>query len=135
MFTDAKTLPGVSGPFGFFDPLNLSATASPVDVKRWRESELTHGRVCMLAAVGFLVGENLEDVPLFFNWDGSITGTLPLIRETLLRMSSCPVKDHVTHRTEFQCFHVRICFCEPQRTIRLVSGWVVVAPTSLHIRN
>ena len=47
-------------------------------MKRWREAELTHGRVCMLAAVGFVVGENLEDIPLFFNFDGAITG-MPLM--------------------------------------------------------
>ncbi|EFN56474.1 hypothetical protein CHLNCDRAFT_48761 [Chlorella variabilis] len=49
-----------------FDPAN--------DIKRWRESELTHGRVAMLAALGFVVGEQLEDFPAFMNFDGSITG-------------------------------------------------------------
>lgn len=41
---DLKSLPGVSEPFPeVFDPLNLSATASIRDIRRWRESELTHG--------------------------------------------------------------------------------------------
>merc|ERR1711903_422855 len=44
------------------------------DVRRWREAELTHGRVAMLAALGFVVGEQLEDFPLFLNFDGNITG-------------------------------------------------------------
>lgn len=57
-----------------WDPLNLSATATLSDVRRWRESEITHGRVAMLAALGFIVGEQLEDFPLFFNFDGHITG-------------------------------------------------------------
>eukprot|EP00854_Cymbomonas_tetramitiformis_P014180 gene14180-16766_t len=35
------------------------------DVRRYREAELTHGRVAMLASVGFIVGENIEDFPLF----------------------------------------------------------------------
>lgn len=63
----AKTLPGISEPFpNLFDPANLLSTAtSPAEVKRWRESEITHGRVAMLAAVGFIVGEQLEDFPLF----------------------------------------------------------------------
>lgn len=70
-----KTLPGVSEPFPeVFDPLNLSATASVRDLRRWRESEVTHGRVSMLAALGFIVGEQLEDFPAFYNADGHITG-------------------------------------------------------------
>merc|ERR1711903_320994 len=56
-----KTLPGISAPFDkdFFDPLGLHKSASIKDVRRWREAELTHGRVAMLAALGF---------------DGNITG-------------------------------------------------------------
>nr|Q03965.1 RecName: Full=Chlorophyll a-b binding protein LI818, chloroplastic; Flags: Precursor [Chlamydomonas moewusii]CAA43128.1 L1818 [Chlamydomonas moewusii] len=72
------TLPGCgveSGPFkGVWDPLSLAATATVGDVRRWRESEITHGRVAMLAALGFVVGEQLEDFPAFFNFDGHITG-------------------------------------------------------------
>ena len=30
------------------------------------------GRVSMLAALGFIVGEQLEDFPAFFNFDGHI---------------------------------------------------------------
>ncbi len=33
-----------------------------------------HGRVSMLAALGFIVGEQLQDFPLFFNWDGRVSG-------------------------------------------------------------
>ena len=71
-----KTLPGLSAPFDkdFFDPLGLHKSASIKDVRRWREAELTHGRVAMLAALGFVVGEQLEDFPLFLNFDGNITG-------------------------------------------------------------
>lgn len=70
-----KSLPGITEPFGnVFDPANLAATATVADINLWRESEITHGRVAMLAAVGFIVGEQLEDFPLFFNFDGHITG-------------------------------------------------------------
>lgn len=71
---DAKTLNGISGPLGYFDPLSLAATAKPADVKRWREAELTHGRVAMLAALGFIVGEAVEGTSLFYNFDGGISG-------------------------------------------------------------
>lgn len=58
----AYGLPGVLDPVGVFDPLQLL----PVDVdgvKRFREAEVTHGRVAMLASIGFLVAENFH--PLF----------------------------------------------------------------------
>lgn len=71
----AKTLPGITAPFpDMFDPAGFTLTASAGDVKRWREAELTHGRVAMLAALGFVIGEQLEDFPAFMNFDGSITG-------------------------------------------------------------
>ncbi|GBF96674.1 hypothetical protein Rsub_09307 [Raphidocelis subcapitata] len=71
----ALTLPGITAPFSdMFDPANLTGNASVRDVRRWRESELVHGRVSMLAALGFVVGENLEDFPAFYNFDGHIGG-------------------------------------------------------------
>ena len=41
-------------------------------MKRYREAELTHGRVAMLAALGFLVGEQVEGSSFLF--DAKITG-------------------------------------------------------------
>lgn len=52
------TLPGAPFPDGkVFDPLGLSDGADPADIKRWREAEIKHGRVAMLATVGVLVAE------------------------------------------------------------------------------
>ncbi|CAM9234936.1 unnamed protein product [Sphacelaria rigidula] len=62
------TLPGA--PFGdgkIFDPLGLSEGAEPGDIKRWREAEIKHGRVSMLAALGVLVAEQFH--PLFMGPD------------------------------------------------------------------
>jgi light-harvesting complex I chlorophyll a/b binding protein 1 len=61
----AKTMPGISDPFpNIFDPANLLGSASSVqELRRWRESEVTHGRVAMLASLGFIVQEQLEDFP------------------------------------------------------------------------
>jgi len=61
----AKSLPGV-GPFGFFDPLGLLEADPDMTegaVRYWREVEVKHGRVAMLAATGFFVGEKFH--PLF----------------------------------------------------------------------
>jgi light-harvesting complex I chlorophyll a/b binding protein 1 len=76
----AKKMPGVTAPFpNIFDPADLLARAasSPRPIKelnRWRESEITHGRVAMLASLGFIVQEQLQDYSLFYNFDGKITG-------------------------------------------------------------
>uniref|UniRef100_A0A7S5CEE1 Chlorophyll a-b binding protein, chloroplastic n=1 Tax=Mesostigma viride TaxID=41882 RepID=A0A7S5CEE1_MESVI len=63
-------LPGKSAPFGDgFDPLNFLGGKTTAEIKMLRESELVHGRVAMLATLGFVVGETFN--PLF---GGSITG-------------------------------------------------------------
>ncbi len=64
--------PGVIAPVGFFDPLGFAKKASPATLKRYREAELAHGRVSMLAVVGFLVGEKVEGTSFLF--DASISG-------------------------------------------------------------
>jgi len=58
---------------GNFDPLGLTTDMDLTEVKRYREAEVTHGRVAMLAVVGFLVAESFH--PLF---GGQISG--PAIR-------------------------------------------------------
>merc|ERR1719453_2832737 len=59
----AKTqMVGVTAPFGFFDPLGLTADKSVEEVQLFREAELTHGRVAMMGAVGFLVQEAFHPI-------------------------------------------------------------------------
>ena len=41
-------------------------------LKRYREAELTHGRVSMLAVLGFFAGEAVEGKS--FLWDASVSG-------------------------------------------------------------
>merc|ERR1719321_87330 len=63
--TYAQSLPGVTAPFGFFDPMGFCSADDITEgkIKFYREVELKHGRVGMLAALGFVVGENFH--PLF----------------------------------------------------------------------
>jgi len=69
------TMPGISAPFSdVFDPAGFTDRVTVKELRRYREAELTHGRVSMLAALGFIVGEQLEDFPAFLNFDGRITG-------------------------------------------------------------
>jgi len=56
-------LPGSLEPAGEFDPLGFAEGADLDQMKKYREAETQHGRVAMLAALGFLVGENYH--PLF----------------------------------------------------------------------
>jgi len=56
-------LPGALDPLGDFDPLGFTKELPVQEIKRFREAEVTHGRVSMLAVVGYLVAENFH--PLF----------------------------------------------------------------------
>jgi hypothetical protein len=66
------TIPGSLDPVGLFDPLGFAEKADEATLKRYREAELTHGRVAMLAAVGFLVGEKVEGSSFLF--DAQVSG-------------------------------------------------------------
>jgi hypothetical protein len=68
----ADDLPGSLAPMGFFDPLGFAEKADEPTLRRYREAETTHGRVAMLAVVGFLVGEAVEGSSFLF--DASIKG-------------------------------------------------------------
>ena len=56
-------MPGISEPLGFFDPAGFSKDATEGKIKFFREVELKHSRIAMLAALGFPLGEQFH--PLF----------------------------------------------------------------------
>lgn len=65
-------LAGILPPVGLFDPLGFSSRATPDLLRKYREAELTHGRIAMIASVGFFVGEGVQGAtPLF---DGNLKG-------------------------------------------------------------
>ena len=68
---------GNIAPAGNFDPANLLEGTSKSEVYRWREAELTHGRVGMLAAAGFLVQEGFH--PLFSADGGPAIEQIPAL--------------------------------------------------------
>jgi len=55
-----KTMPGVLPPLGFWDPWGLSTKAGDDTIAFYREAELKHGRTCMLAFLGIVVGEKFH---------------------------------------------------------------------------
>ena len=67
-----ETLPGALAPVGFFDPLGFAEKATDATLARYREAELAHGRIAMLAVIGFLVGEKVEGSSFLF--DAQISG-------------------------------------------------------------
>lgn len=56
-------LAGITAPLGYFDPLGLATTVTAGKLLFYREVELKHGRVAMLASLGMLIGEQFH--PLF----------------------------------------------------------------------
>ena len=72
---DMESQPGITAPLGFFDPVGFSSMASDGQAKFLREAEIKHGRVAMLASLGFVVGEQFHpmwggqiDVPAAIAW-------------------------------------------------------------------
>jgi hypothetical protein len=63
---------GTQPPLGYFDPLGILTNASQEKFDKWRWAELKHGRVAMLAVVGYLVTyagvrfPGAEDIPAGF---------------------------------------------------------------------
>jgi len=76
----AKTLPGVLSPLGYFDPLNLVEDCAKEEILRFREAELMHGRVAMMATLGFIVQEVFH--PLFAFAEGPAAHQLDLVLQT-----------------------------------------------------
>ena len=78
-------LPGAVSPLGFFDPLGFSKDADLNTVKRYREAEIMHGRVAMMAAVGYLIGESTPTIGYGMDVHHTIANNqLPEISGTVL---------------------------------------------------
>jgi hypothetical protein len=66
---------GALPPLGFWDPLGFSTNVPEGRLLFYREVELKHGRICMLASLGILVAEQFHplfggdiDVPAYIAW-------------------------------------------------------------------
>merc|ERR1712187_68585 len=56
----AKTMPGITPPTGFFDPWGFSTKSSLGTLLYFREAELKHGRIGMIASLGLIAGEKFS---------------------------------------------------------------------------
>jgi light-harvesting complex I chlorophyll a/b binding protein 4 len=55
-------MPGILSPTGFWDPAGLAKMKTPEQLMYTREAELKHGRVAMLAALGFPFAEEFHPI-------------------------------------------------------------------------
>jgi hypothetical protein len=80
---------GVQPPVGFWDPLGLSKGGEAATFKRRRAAELKHGRICMLATIGYIV-------PEYFKFPGYISPSLGLkfsdVPNGLAALSKVPIE-------------------------------------------
>merc|ERR1719409_286893 len=60
---------GVQKPVGFWDPLGLAADGNADTFKRRRSSEIKHGRICMLATMGYITPTIAGKFPGFLSKD------------------------------------------------------------------
>merc|ERR1712176_676298 len=63
-------IPGVESSRFDFDPLGFAERASPAEMVKYREAELKHGRVAMLAITGMLFAAS--NVPAIFAFQGTL---------------------------------------------------------------
>merc|ERR1719281_842091 len=63
---------GVQPPVGFWDPVGFTADGDVASFRRRRSVELKHGRICMLATLGYIVPEQ------FGRWPGYLSPSADL---------------------------------------------------------
>ena len=68
---------GAQPPLGFFDPLGLVADGDQEKFDRLRFVELKHGRISMLAVVGYLVQEAGVRLPGTIDYSGKTFASIP----------------------------------------------------------
>merc|ERR1719253_1733926 len=78
-------LPGASAPLGYFDPLGFCKGRNLEGVKRLREAEIMHGRVAMMATVGYLISESTPTITYGMNVHHTIANNqIPEVPGTVL---------------------------------------------------
>ena len=68
---------GAQAPLGFWDPLGLVEDGDQEKFDRLRYVEIKHGRISMLAVVGYLVAENGIRLPGLIAYDGTTFADIP----------------------------------------------------------
>merc|ERR1740115_439467 len=58
---------GVQEPIGFWDPVGFTADGDVAAFKRRRSVEIKHGRICMMATMGYVTPEVVGKLPGFLS--------------------------------------------------------------------
>merc|ERR1719150_3080152 len=82
---------GAQPPLGFFDPLGLVADGDQEKFDRLRFVELKHGRISMLAVVGYLVQEAGVRLPGSIDLSGTAFADIPCGFDALTSISSAGI--------------------------------------------
>lgn len=78
-------LPGATAPLGFFDPVGFTKDMDLNGVKRFREAEVMHGRVAMMATIGYIIGESTPTITYGMNLHHTIANNqIPEVPGTVL---------------------------------------------------
>merc|ERR1719197_943000 len=85
-----KDMAGVTAPFtNVFDPFGISTSCAEGQLLFYRAAELKHGRVCMLAILGLVVGDRHDFFPILGQGiDPSVPAwkfATPFVNETPLK--------------------------------------------------
>jgi hypothetical protein len=83
---------GVQAPVGFWDPAGFTADGSVQNFARRRQTEIKHGRISMLAAMGYITPE--------------LTGKLPGFRCTSLLYTCTPIVNSSCHLYMYSFIHI-----------------------------
>jgi hypothetical protein len=80
---------GVQPPVGFWDPLGLASDGDSAAFARRRAVEIKHGRISMLACIGYIV-------PEYFKWPGYVSPSLEVkfadVPSGLAALSKVPIE-------------------------------------------
>merc|ERR1719429_682608 len=63
---------GVQSPFGFWDPLGFTKDGDAVDFRRRRTTEIKHGRISMLATMGYITPELTGKFPGYLSYTAKL---------------------------------------------------------------
>jgi light-harvesting complex I chlorophyll a/b binding protein 4 len=108
----ALEMPG-KAPWGFFDPLGMVPECRN-EVRLWREAEVMHGRVAMMAAVGIVVQEAFH--PIFSSVGGPAARQLDEVLKTETGQAVGVTLLLVIFLTEI--YRARIGWVEPETSVR-----------------
>ncbi|CAE7274984.1 FCPF, partial [Symbiodinium pilosum] len=93
---------GVQAPVGFWDPAGFTKDGNAENFARRRQTELKHGRIAMLAAMGYIT-------PEFSKWPGYLSPTLGIKFEDVPNGLAAISKVPIAGWTQILCW---MAYCE-----------------------